>query len=83
MGCASGAVKYGLYVDDVPVPGSGRNVNSTETQTGKKYLQLAGLTGSLSAGGHQAKVGFDCLFGDYTGLSRWQDVTFTGILLGG
>ena len=32
VSCEPGPVRYGLYVDDVPVPGSGRLVESTETR---------------------------------------------------
>lgn len=81
--CTAGEVKYGLYVDDVPVPGSGRNVESDGSAPGMKYLQLAGVTGTLAAGTHEAQIGLDCVTGTYAGGSSWGDAGFTGVLLGG
>ena len=84
VACALGAlVRYGLYVDDVPVPGSGRQVHTTQDQEGIKYLQFAGVTGPLSAGAHRARLGFDCVDGNPSTYAQFNDAGFTGILLGG
>jgi len=80
--CDTGDLKYGLYVDDVPVPGSGRSVESG-VGSAYRYFELAGVTGRLAAGTHQAKVGMDCYLGNYSGGGGWPDIGFTGILLGG
>lgn len=79
--CDTGDLKYGLYVDDVPVPGSGRSVESG-VGSAYRYFELAGVTGTLAAGTHQVKVGLDCYLGNYSGGGGWPDIGFTGILLG-
>lgn len=84
--CSAGHTKYGIYVDDVPVPGSGRSVEASDPADPSpdfRYVSLAGVTGTLAAGTHKVSVGLDCVSGNYTGGSGWGDTGFTGILLGG
>lgn len=83
--CDTGDIKYGIYVDDVPVPGSGRSVEASDPADPDpdfRILELAGVTGALAAGAHRVSVGLDCFSGNYTGGSSWPDTGFTGILLG-
>ena len=84
--CDTGHLKYGIYVDDVPVPGSGRSVEASDPADPSpdfRYISLAGLTANLAAGTHKVSVGLDCTIGNYSGGSGWGDTGFTGILLGG
>ena len=58
-----GPTKYGLYVDNVPVPGSGRQTLSTANENSLKHLSLSGITGMLAAGEHKISIRYDCLQG--------------------
>ena len=84
--CDTGDIKYGIYVDDIPVPGSGRTVEASDPadpDPDSRFVELAGVTGTLAAGRHKVSVGLDCYLGNYTGGTSWPDTGFTGILLGG
>lgn len=85
--CSAGDIKYGIYVDNVPVPGSGRSVEASDPADPDpdfRYIELAGVTGHLATGTHKVSVGLDCYLGNYSGSSgSWPDIGFAGILLGG
>jgi hypothetical protein len=54
--CSPGSVVVGLYLDDQPIPGTGRPlVDNTTTD-----LDFSGLTAVVPAGQHTVRVGFGC-----------------------
>ena len=76
-------VKYGLYVDGAPVPGSGRFVESSGLSPGYKYVHVSGVTGVLSAGAHELSIAVDCFASNFSTGTHTADAAITSILLGG
>jgi hypothetical protein len=79
----SGTVTYGIYVDDIPVPGSGITVPDISSQANYKNIFTAGISLQLASGDHTIKFGFDCPGGSWSGVSSYGTPAVTAILLGG
>ena len=63
VGCTSGFPTVGLYLDNVPVPGSRHYLGESDVQS----VTLFGVTTSpVAAGNHDVKVGSSCTDGGFT-----------------
>lgn len=82
--CSGGPCRlyYGLYVDNQPVPGSGREFEANDGQRVGDYTQLAGMTGPLPAGEHRIAVGIKVTLGS-TGTLGVLHEAAGGIAVGG
>jgi hypothetical protein len=72
---------WGVYVDDTPVPGSGRPLTAPAGSNIRSDVQLFGILAGLSAGAHTLKVGFKPSAN--TSSVTFYDRQVGGILLGG
>jgi hypothetical protein len=77
----SSGVRYGLYVDGTPVPGSAVHRAASPSEPVNTF-SLEGVTGSLSAGDHSLTIQLDCLSSDHQGASHFTDSAITAVLLG-
>ena len=75
-------LKYGLYVDNQPIPGSGRGADPSAADNSMKYISLSGVTNTLAAGQHKLAIRYDCINGS-AGSKTAYPAAVTAILLGG
>lgn len=76
----SGPRHLGLYLDGVPVPGSGE----TDPELAERgAMTLFGLTdGTIQPGSHQVRFGYDCPSDDFP-LAFQEEITAAVVVLGG
>lgn len=79
IGCTAGPGAWGIYVDEVPVPGSG----VTKSSGSVSDLSMVGII-NLAAGQHELSIRGDCPAGDAGagGISLGKDSTWTVLTLG-
>ena len=76
--CTAGNAVVGLYLDDVPVPGTGRLLFDVVPEP----VDMFGVTGVVAAGPHQLELGVDCEGGDVGTTGTGDDRTAGAVLLG-
>lgn len=72
-------VRYGLYVDNIAIPGS-----AAQSVSGGpiEYISVAGVTSPLPAGAHTLAIKADCLNSNPGGGTAFTDEAITAVLLG-
>jgi hypothetical protein len=76
--CSAGGARAGLYLDGIPVPGSGRALAPSTIPSPTELVAVV----AASAGAHALEVRQDCPGGSPTNGASNADPTWTVVLLG-